>query len=333
MKLIATFDLELSHNFLVNGSIEDIKLKLDIDDYQAEVTLVPYDKGPSLHPSEDQYPTYCVSTLIISISGIEDTPPPVLIKEDGSRNDIEFVKYFDDKLPNYQNIAGTLAARLIRFFKYTLCNPLLIERDIDMSGINNPVWTNESGKKFEPVRRCFIGESIPGLQSGYKFGTRPLNISELDELTDALKSDTRPELFQELLSDAQAAIYQDNLRRALLELAIASEIAVKQTFFAKTTPAGAAYEYLEDTRRVNISVLELIHGAAKQAFGSSFKDTNDLDYKNIDYLFRCRNKIAHRGEIIYKDDSGNYQNVTKTTIEQWWKSVENLISWLTTFQT
>lgn len=332
MKLIATFKLKLAHYFLMNGSIEDIRFSIDIGDYQTEVTLIPYSKGSSIKCPSEKDPTYCISDLIILVSRIEESPPPSQFTADGTRDDITFVKYFDDRLPKYRNIAETLTRRLIRYFKYKLRNPLLMERNIDISGLNNPVWTNESGQEYEPVRRCFVIESTPGLQSGYLYGSRPFKNNDLHDITKSLKNDNRPELYQELLSDAQAAIYQKNFRRALLELAIATEIAVKQTFFSKTVPAGAAYEYLEDTRRVNISITELIHGAAKQAFGCSFRETNQEDYKNIDFLFRCRNKIAHRGEPVYKDDTGDFQNVTETVIEQWWQSVDNLISWLERFK-
>jgi hypothetical protein len=58
----------------------------------------------------------------------------------------------------------------------------------------------------------------------------------------------------ELLSDAQSAAFQDNLRRSTLETAIACETVVKQTFFAKATPSGAAYEYLEDKGKVHVTI-------------------------------------------------------------------------------
>ena len=143
-----------------------------------------------------------------------------------------------------------------------------------------------------------------------------------------MKSNRNVELYEELLSDAQAAILQKNCRRGLLELAIACEIAIKQKFFRKKTPAGDIFEYLEDSRRLNVPAKELIDGGAKQAFGTSFKEEFSSDYQNIDFLFRCRNKIAHRGEIKYKDNSGTIHNVDEATIKKWWVSVAILLDWL-----
>jgi len=111
-------------------------------------------------------------------------------------------------------------------------------------------------------------------------------------------------------------------------LAIACEVAVKQVFFAKSSIAGEAYEYLESKRKVEVSVPELIDGAAKQAFGESFKTAHSPEFKSISYLFQCRNKIAHRGEAWYRDERGTRHEIDRDTLATWWQSVENLLGWL-----
>jgi hypothetical protein len=111
-------------------------------------------------------------------------------------------------------------------------------------------------------------------------------------------------------------------------LAIACEIVVKRCFFAEDSPAGAAFDYLEDKAKVNVRVLELIDAVAQVAFGKSFKIECSQDYRNIDYLFRCRNKIAHRGELSLRDDSGGKLLPDKKLIETWFKSVLALKAWL-----
>ena len=67
---------------------------------------------------------------------------------------------------------------------------------------------------------------------------------------------------------------------------------------------------------------------AKQAFGKSFKEDEKYHYDNIDSLFRCRNKVAHRGELIYKDDYGILHSVDKDLLTVWWDSVAVLLVWL-----
>jgi hypothetical protein len=115
--------------------------------------------------------------------------------------------------------------------------------------------------------------------------------------------------------------FKDNLRRAVLEIAIACETTVKQAFFDKTTLAGAAFEYLEDKGKVRITVKEMIDSVSKQTFGKSFREDHKSHYDNIDFIFRCRNKAAHRGELTYRDDSGAMHSVNNETLAIWWDSV------------
>ena len=117
-------------------------------------------------------------------------------------------------------------------------------------------------------------------------------------------------------------------------MAIACEVAVKQTYsakiFAKPTPAGAAYEYLEDKGLINASIPNMIHPVAKKAFGKSFMEDEKSHYHNIEFLFRCRNKVAHRGELVYKDNSDRLCSVDKGKLVEWWESAEILRVWLQT---
>jgi hypothetical protein len=73
---------------------------------------------------------------------------------------------------------------------------------------------------------------------------------------EALEANTSYELYEELIVDARASVVQGNFRRAVLEMAIACEVTTKQLFFKKATPAGDAFDYLEDKSRINVSVRE-----------------------------------------------------------------------------
>jgi hypothetical protein len=133
---------------------------------------------------------------------------------------------------------------------------------------------------------------------------------------------------EEILSDAQAAIASGDLRRAVIELAITCEVAIKSTYFGRSTAAAAAYEYLEDKGRVNASLIDLIGVIAEQAFGHSFKTATPTEYKDIDHLLRCRNKAVHRASLTFRDDANNLHKVDQATVEQWWGSVEAVLEWL-----
>ena len=126
----------------------------------------------------------------------------------------------------------------------------------------NPVWIDESRNKIENNEWFGVGTPLPSLS---RFGVRSLSSHDDADLVNVLQNPISPDLFEELLSDAQSAAFQDNLRRSILKTAIACETVVKQTFFAKATPSGAAYEYLEDKGKVHVTIPELIHSVAKQA--------------------------------------------------------------------
>jgi hypothetical protein len=190
---------------------------------------------------------------------------------------------------------------------------------------------DENGTVIENVLRTTILPLIPGISTiGFNAGS--LVFDNLSALEFALQNEFVPELYEEILADAQDAIYQDNSRRAVLEMAIAVEVVIKTKYFGHETVSGATIDYLEDKGRVNLKVIELIDTVAKQVFNSSFKEFDKDAFNNIDFLFRCRNKAAHRGELIYRDDQGKSHRVDKSILIIWWKSIFRLFEWLDSVQ-
>lgn len=150
----------------------------------------------------------------------------------------------------------------------------------------------------------------------------------MPELLSFLAEPEQPSLSETLLSDAQSAWFEGNPRRSVLELAICTEVIVKRKFFAESSPAGAAFDYLEDKAKISVRILELLDKIALEAFSRSYRNDSPDDYRAIDHLFRCRNKIAHRGELAFRDDTGTLIQVDKALVATWWSSVINLREWL-----
>ena len=71
-----------------------------------------------------------------------------------------------------------------------------------------------------------------------------------------------------------------------------------------------------------------LDAVAKHTLGESFKEANPTAFENIDLLFRCRNKVAHKGELTYRLDSGIQHSVNRETLETWWASTEELMVWI-----
>lgn len=229
--------------------------------------------------------------------------------------------------------------RVISYFKFELCGPgLHLIQDSDVfrneSVFYNPLWSC-GGEMLQHTHGEFANQSGVILLEGgqflgdYGFGVDKLTDEKMLRFEGFLQNQKEPDLFQQLLSDAQSAVLIGNYRRAVLELAVATEIFIKSSFFARNSIAGAAIDYLEGSGGKSLKAIELIGGAAKNAFGVSFKDVSKGDHQNIDYLFRARNSIAHRGETRFRNDKGDYVEVDRDLLKVWWVSVLRMRSWLT----
>jgi len=314
--------------------IDDLGYKTMIRDFDVElclnINLPAYrnmQKRGDLVSKEYNDENYYWSTKKVRIysSRNEDKTVPMPQTIDGRTSYEERSRSFAELKPAYRQAAWEVLDRAIRFFKYRLHNPNLSSVNQYDRDFQNPVWIDESGNEIKNTGVVRVMSPLPSLN---RFGVRSLSRHDDADLVNALQNPISPDLIEELLSDAQSAAFQDNLRRSILETAIACETAVKQTFFAKATPSGAAYEYLEDKGKVHVSIPELIHSVAKQAFGKSFKEDEQSHYNNIEFLFRSRNKVAHRGELIYRDGSGVLHPVDKDKLAEWWESVTILRAWL-----
>lgn len=326
-KLVATFDVELPSSLLINRPEGDeLCYQVRLDDCDVEVRLVADESWRSRAAGKIDY-TFGVREARVLVSRDEHEEPLVATTPAGGRDYTVQSEYFQQRLPVYQEAAVAVLNRLIRFFKYRLHAPLLHELDTHDQNFQNPTWTDEVGREVGRGPMLMIVEAMPGFGS-LSFGAEEFTPAHDQDLQAALDDPLTPRLHDELLSDAQAAALQDNLRRAVLEMAIACEVAVKHVFFAKSTPAGAVFDFLEDKGQIEVSVVELVHKVAREAFGESFKETNEQDYRNIENLFRCRNKVVHKGELRYRDTAGRWCGVDRAVLLGWWMSVKALVSWL-----
>ena len=78
---------------------------------------------------------------------------------------------------------------------------------------------------------------------------------------------------------------------------------------------------------VSVRVLDLIHIGGMALLGKSFRDVDMIAYTDIDHLFRARNKVAHRGEAVFRDDKGHLHTVDMKLLNRWWRSIEKLFDW------
>jgi len=325
-----TFSLDLLSIpcfFSAKGDSKHIVLDGIINERAVKIQLIS-DKSPGIKKADEVDDRFFYNYVKITIyDEVEDL----------RHNDFVAGRAHYLLFSTYQPIVIETINRLVSYFKYEKRNPHLRKiSQIDLlkqeHEFHNPEWSTLDGEPFSvfdsPIQSGII--SIPGigfLQDNF-FGITAFNDESIETLRQHVFSGKDITLTDELLSDAQSSALLNNLRRAVLELAITIEVFVKNNFFKREKIAGSAFEYLEDKGKENIKVIELLDGASMYAFGESFRKHAPNAYKDIDYIFRCRNKIAHRGECKYRDDSGVWHEVNFELLREWWASTLTMFNWL-----
>ena len=301
--LSARFQLKITSPCLLSWpENENPIVKVCCDEFEVVATLLWAGHGRVKLACDTNWTTE-LDELDIVVSHFEhDSPPAVVVRADGERDLTFRGDYLRAKLPGFQNAAHETANRILRFFRFSLFTPLVRPIEAWTHSLDNPIWIGADGLELRSGTHFYRRSRTPGLDG--ELGAKKLSPAELPKLLSFVRSPTEATLALELLSDAQSAWFEGNLRRCILELAICTEVMVKRTYFAKASPAGSAFDYLEDKGKISVRVLELLDPIAREAFSTSYKDQVPANYQNIDYLFRCRNKVAHRGELSFRNDAG-----------------------------
>lgn len=328
--LTATFELEVSSPALLAIADEEepreMRVFAMIESYKIDTTLVPaWDWREKT--KDDPLWTTGLALLRIAVSHDEAQDPPSVVETpDGKRDYAAQSGYLYAKLPEYQRIAREAANRVLLFFRYKLLTPSIRLFPRWAQALSSPTWFNSSGEELRGGRHMMIVPPVPGTRG--ELCVQRLSVADLTDLQAFLSAPEEPSLELTLLSDAQTAWFEKSPRRAVIELAICAEVMVKRWIFPATSPAGAAFDYLEDRSKTSVKVLELLDAVALEAFGRSYKRHAPEQYRLLDYLFRCRNKVAHRAELVYRDDCGRLVSVDSKVIESWWLAVYHLKSWI-----
>jgi hypothetical protein len=325
--LSAKFGIEIASPCLLTWP-EDGAPSIGVDILGFSVTVKLHSaEGWRVKDAADINWTTGLGRLDIVVSRDEsDSPPEVIQTADGKRDLTVQGEYLRSRLPDYKAAASEAANRTLQFFKFALSTPQVAQIPSWDHYLNNPVWFDAHGTELRGGTRTAIAQPVPGLWG--ELGAKKLTPSELGALQSFVAAPTEPNLALTLLSDAQTAWFEGSHRRSVLELAICTEILVKRRFFAQSSPAGAAFDYLEDKAKVSVRVLDLLDAIAEEAFAVSYRKQSPANFQCIDYLFRCRNKIAHRGELTFRDDTGATAAVDATRVKAWWYAVVDLKSWL-----
>lgn len=316
-KLFAIFDVDLPEALILKGDQSPFEYCGEQEDFSWKLHLEA-DEGTKRKAKNQRHWTYGCTRLTLTVGRKETVIPP-------KRNTdaLATSRYFAERLEVYLPVAVGILKNLVEFAKYRLQQP--VSPFVETAALKNPRWVDEAGTDVGSgtVHVRFVGP--PGLMG--RFGCKPLTRGQSRAVETALQSPRAVKLHEELLSDAQAAAYSKNVRRAVLELAIACEVFIKTTFFDPNDRSGLVYEALENQRKINVRVLDLLETGSSAVFGRSFRQHDRKAFDDIDDIFRARNKVAHRGEASFRRDNGTRVVVDQKLLEQWWTSVDTLFRW------
>lgn len=318
MRLSVKYSIPLSGYLMFcldEEALDKVVFNASIEGFDAQITPL-IDKRCSHKQGDDKYSTYGANELCVVVTQ----------EFEGNEADINW-----HLIEKYENIAETATNRLLRYFQFSLNTPLLRLVDAhDDSWSNSPILINkdENDKILSPNISC--DDYSRHLAYGYypRFSIRALTDINDEDLLAALHNDYNPSLYEDFLCSARTEIIEGNIRRAALEMAICCEVFVKSSLFSESVISSAVFDYLSRQRKIEVSVQELLHNPVKEAWGVSFKEECLQDWKNIGYLFNARNRVAHSGLCEFRNEKGRKLDVDEFIIEEWWISLEALISWL-----
>jgi hypothetical protein len=329
-RITATFFVSLDVPFLVREPRSEIgrtsanlpaMFKTAFGRFETEVGISGF--GAQDYDRRDGTAIREAGTITLLITGDESPPPPAGANEGDRRG------YVAGREREYREAACAVFARFVRYLRFKLGTPLIqAESHWLQKGMLNPKWTEDHGRVIwdrPMVSAAMLGPTLPLYP---RCGVSAYEASDHLEVVAALAADIEVPFRMELLAEARDAIATGHLRRAILEIAIACEVGVKHFYFQPDTHAETAYSYLEDKGRVNTRVLEFLDGIAVRTFGRSLREDQPETYRNIDWLFRCRNKVAHRGIARFRDDAGTEINADRQKVCEWWLAVDTAFRWL-----
>ena len=268
--LSSKFILEVSSTCLLAWPVGQMPdLVATLGDFHVITKLQPAKHWRTKGKDDVNWTTGLSELEIVASRNEMEAPPDVIVTTDGKEDLTLQGEYLRLRLPEYQAAAREIANRILRFFQYSLLTPQVRQISRWDQSLHNPTWFDENGLELRGGTHTVVAQPVPGLWG--ELGARKLTPTELPELQSFLATPTEAPLALALLSDAQAAWFDGSLRRSVLELAICTEVMVKRRFFAQASPAGAAFDYLEDKAKVSVRVLELLDSVAEEAFGCSYK--------------------------------------------------------------
>lgn len=160
------------------------------------------------------------------------------------------------------------------------------------------------------------------LRIGPDMDELPINSREIQR---SMLLDSPADISLPLLYDAYGWLETHDVRRAVLDAAIAAELLVKRHLQEK---GGNIYKLLVEEHSLGFSIVHLYDKVLMCLDQRSLKRDNSAIYDTIDYLFRTRNQLVHNGKCRHKNKKGKWQNVGIKEATRFLEAVTWTFNWL-----
>jgi len=226
LRLVAHFEVGFPGQCLVAWPDDrPLYFRCTIDRFDVSINLVAHDHWRVKRKDEDNW-TRALRAALVGVCREEiEHPPAVLPDENGTMDYTIQSDYFERRRTEFGAAACEAVNRVIRFFRYSLRTPFLEDVPETHPCFSEPRWTDEHDREVGKGDMLVVAEHTPGLHG--ELGVGRLTPDPSEWLQRFLEQPRAAQLFEELLSDAQTAWFAGNLRRCVIELAVACEIRVK----------------------------------------------------------------------------------------------------------
>lgn len=255
-----------------------------------------------------------------------DHPPARLAEVAGTAETAPLSEYALHKQQHYGGIAAAGVRRLLAYFRYEAGNPLLgADVRLPAQVFANPTLTLAEGEVVWDRTSTAVAEEFACVREYPRWDIKPFRAGNEEQLERYLANEPTVALHDEIRAEARDAIARGDLRRAIVDLAVAAELAIK-ALLLRESPAADMWTHFEQQGRLRIGVILMLE-AAEQIYSTPFGHMGDL--KN---LFMCRNQIVHHGKKRYRQNSGPWKFADRTVLASWWNAVSALVAWLNSLE-
>lgn len=158
-----------------------------------------------------------------------------------------------------------------------------------------------------------------------------LDNSIWDTICRDLVSEATPELWEELLLDAEDALPRYP-RRAVIDAGAACEVFIESFCRKLASACGADKEvYQELTPRFR-TFPEYFHIVLRYLIKHSLKDEHPESYNEIEHLYKTVNSVRHEGRCEYKDERGRAVDVGSREAGNMVTAARSAIEWANSLQ-